>query len=175
MPQRTRQKAKETDDSAMIWSIMATMFETYKGGWTFVELAKQSQVDVPDLLRLHKQAARGFAALRREFPKADWPIPDDIPVHIIERQPSEGHEDKVIAFKPFRDPEGKVRAEWHSLTKTFIEQGKSEVVRSRRPAALVQNAFKKALACAKKTAGIAAIWVDDPDKLFPREVRQKSR
>src|SRR5215204_6338896 len=37
--------------------------------------------------------------LRREFPDADWPVAEEVPVHLIDRRPK-GHHDEVIVFTP---------------------------------------------------------------------------
>ena len=85
-PKKTRRQAKGSNDTAMIWSIMATLYDAHRNGWTFVQLAKKSAIDVTDLLRLHKQAARGFAALRREFSTSDWPVLKEVPIRVVERR-----------------------------------------------------------------------------------------
>jgi hypothetical protein len=167
---KVSRRTKEGDHAR--WLMIATLYALREQGWNLMQLVEACDIDPKDVVRWHKDAAKGFVFLRQMFPDGNWPVLKEVPVHIVERKPK-GHEDEVIVFKPFRDPTGKVRAKWHSLAPTFIDEGKPKHVRSRGPSGLVGSAFKKAHTCARQTPGILAIWVDDPQGHFPLEARPK--
>lgn len=146
------------------------LFVLQEKGWTLAKLANTCDIDPADVVRFHKEAAKSFALFRSVFPDGKWPMVE-VPVEVLERKPK-GHEDEVIVFKPFSGPAGKVYADWRSLAPTFIDDGNWKVVRSGKPA-LAKKAYASAFACARKTPGISAICVDDPERLFPPEARPK--
>jgi lambda repressor-like predicted transcriptional regulator len=159
-------------DDEKIAAIISGLYRLHKKGWSLSALMNECDLSAADVMRLNPEAARYFSVLRRAYPHGR--IPDAFPpvrVEVIERKPKRFH-DKVIAFRPSRDSNGKIIAKWRSLAPTFIDDGKWDFVESRRSAP-VKKAFKDAFACAERTAGI--MWIDDPKGLFPPQDRSKSK
>jgi hypothetical protein len=113
-------------DEPKIEAIISGLYRLHKKGkgWTIAELMKECPLDAEVVMRLSNEAARQFEVLRRAYPDGNVPpAMIEVPIDVLKRKPG-APDDEVIVFRPFRNPDDDVRAEWHSLAPTFIDDGK---------------------------------------------------